>query len=110
MRQIPLRVVEARVRGQETPVKMDYGELMYRALMFSARGGHSLKEIRERMPILDRLEAALDKKAEWVRLEDAQHQVVVRALQAFPFGLVHPAIVAFADAVEGAPVVEVEPG
>ena len=106
MRQIPLRTVEAQVRGQDAPVTVDYAELLYRALMFSARGGHSLQEIRERMPVLDRVEKAIEEKAEWVRLEDAQHQVVVRALAVYPFGLVHAAIVAFADAVEGAPEVE----
>lgn len=60
-------------------------------------GGLSVSDMRRRIKLLDKVEAA-DKKLE---LEDADHNYLVQLLQGFPFGVVHPDLVAIADAIEG---------
>ena len=62
-------------------------------------GGINLPEMRARMKILDRLDAAKDGA---VVLEDAEHDKLKKLLREFPFGVVHPELVKIADAIENA--------
>ena len=105
MKRVPLRTVELVRRGREAPVRLDYGEIMCLVLEYTPRqSGITLSEIRKRTPVLDRVEGAMEREAEFVRLEDEHHRVLVQALRGYPFGFAHPAIVEMADAIEGAPV------
>lgn len=61
-------------------------------------GGIPLAEMRTRLKLLDKLDAAGDT----LELEDAEHAHLQRLLQAFPFGVVHPDLVPIADAIENA--------
>ncbi len=110
MKKIVLKVVHARVRGQEETVELDYGDLFYRALMWTGSVGQGtiLEAIRRRTKVLDVLEPALDAKAEHFLLEEPEHRTLVQALEPYPYGLVSHAVVEMVDAVKAAPDVEVE--
>lgn len=61
-------------------------------------GGIGLADMRHRLKLLDKLDAA----DETLWLEDAEHEALVRLLHGFPFGVVHPELARIADAIENA--------
>lgn len=111
MKKIPLKTVEMRLRSQaedDKPITLSYAETLLIVLDTPPRDGFSIAEMRKRLPITDKIEAAQEAEAEHVLLEDAQHKTLAALVRDHRFRLSHYAILEMIDAVEGAPDVEVE--
>lgn len=111
MKKIPLKTANIKVRGSDDPVTMAYADAFFAMLESAPRaeGGVTYSEIRARMPIIDRIENALEKDAGFLLLEDAQYKKLVDLANKHHWGIVSHAIEELIEELNNAPDVEVEP-
>jgi hypothetical protein len=76
----------------------DYREFLLASLERPTEG-LTLKEVSNRLRILDVLQAS--KAGETIRLEDADHERLMKIIDGLRFAVVHPVIVEFVAAMRG---------
>ena len=109
MKQIPLKTISVNVPNEAEPVPLTYAESFRAVLGAPRRDGYSLEDIRTRVPIVDKLTAAIENESASLLLEDAQYKHLLAAVRAHRFGIVSRAILDMVDDLEHAPDVDVRP-
>lgn len=77
-------------------------EAMLGQLQAAPASGLTVGDMRKRIVVMDKIEAASEAKAGYVDLEDAEHETLREVFTSGRFGLAHRDILAVADAVESA--------
>jgi hypothetical protein len=108
VKKIPLKTAQMQMRVREDPIPLEYADTLLIVLEMMPKAGFTPAEMRARLPIADKIEAAQKEDADHVLLEDAQHKKLAALLKEYPFRLSHYALLEFVDAVTNAPEVEVE--
>jgi len=120
MKKITLKIVETTIRimgrdGRlvEGPIVLDYADLLLIILDTPPREGFSVKTMRERLPLVNKIEQAQSESTEdedyTILFEDAQHKALSALVDSYSgFKFQSYALVEFSDAVLGAPDVDVE--
>ena len=72
-------------------------DVLLQILENRGKGGLTLKEMRERMPIMDKLEKALANDATSIDLEDAEVKVLSAIAESMQWNIVSRDIVALSD-------------
>lgn len=98
MKTIKLKSVKL---APDAPQDTSYADLIRAVLACPPDHGFQLEEMRKRSRVLDALEATR-KDATDLHLEDADHDTLVRCVEAMRWGIFSPAIIAFADDIKGA--------
>jgi hypothetical protein len=107
MKRIVFRTVSERIVGEGKPVEINWANVMLAAMRTGGIDGVTIDGMRQRMAVIDRLEAAIEQGRDCVLLETAHQKVLVGVLKAHRFNKVSRAVVEMLDAVENARDVEV---
>jgi hypothetical protein len=104
------QTVEAEVIKEAEPVELDYADSLLNVLdMPPSQTGFNGKILRERLPIIHKIERAQAEGADQLLLEDAQHKLLTPLVETYPgFRYQHQAILDFIEDVKCAPPVPVE--
>jgi hypothetical protein len=113
MRIVPLKLVQVRAPGQaktDTPITFSYAETILGILSSGAvERGMSLAEISSSLRIVTPVQDAIDNDRSEIRLEDADHERLAKAVQAYRgYRLISPAVETFVKDIVGAPEVPKE--
>lgn len=108
LKRVPLRVVEVRRRGDEKTKPLDYAESFLFILDTPPQGGFVPSVMRERLPIGDRIENAVEAGEDFVLLEEKQHKALAALVSKHAYGISSYAILEMIDAVNDAPDQEVQ--
>lgn len=110
MKIVPLKIVQVRAPGQsknDPPISFSYAETILGILASSAvERGMSLPDISNALRIVTPVQEAIDSGKTEVRLEDADHDRLAKAVQSYRgYRLIHSAVETFVKDVVDAPEV-----
>lgn len=100
------QIIRLALAGQELPEvqSMMYADLAKLCIDSPPQGGFTVDEMRKRLKIAERLDTANAR----IELEDAEFDKLRELIGQYRWGLMHPDVIAFVDAIEGAKTVSVE--
>jgi len=92
--------------GQDLPEVqlMMYVDLAKLCIDSPPQGGFTVDEMRKRLKIAERLDEATAR----IELEDAEYEKLNELVSQYRWGIMHPDVIGFVDAVEGAKTISVE--